>query len=255
MINIKTAKELDLMRYSAKIVGQCFEYISEFLKPGITTREIDKKVEKFIRSKGAIPAFKGLYGFPASACISVDEEVVHGVPSKKRVLEEGEIVSVDIGVLYEGYYGDAAYTFPIGNVSSEKKELMRTTWESLMKGIDKARAGNRLSDIGASIQAHAESRGYSVVRTLVGHGIGKALHEEPQVPNYGKMGKGPLLKSGFTLAIEPMINIGTETVTEASDGFTIVTQDQKPSAHYEHTVHIRDGEPEILTQHQLTPLG
>jgi len=254
MISIKNEKEVELMRVSSKLVAETFEYISPFIKPGITTQEIDEKIEKFVVARGGYPAFKGLYGFPASACISVDEEVVHGIPSRNRVLKEGEIISIDVGVRYKGYHGDAAYTFAVGEVSEQKMKLMEVTWEALYKGIREAKAGNRLQNISATIQDYAESFGYSVVRELVGHGIGKKLHEDPQVPNYGTRGRGPLLKSGFTLAIEPMINMGTKNVRTLSDGWTIVTGDRKPSAHYEHTVLILDGEAEILTNHQLNPL-
>lgn len=241
------------MRRSSRIVAETFEYISLFIKPGITTGEIDKKIEEFVLSKGGYPAFKGLYGFPASACISLDEEVVHGIPSDKRVLQEGQIVSIDVGVRYEEYHGDAAYTFAVGGVDEAKKRLMKTTWEALHLGIRQGKAGNRLQDISARIQEHAESKGYSVVRELVGHGIGKKLHEDPQVPNYGRPGRGPLLRPGFTLAIEPMINAGTQQVHTLSDGWTIVTDDRQPSAHYEHTILILDGEAEILTKHRLRP--
>ncbi len=255
MITIKNAKEIELMRISSRIVAETFEYVSTLIKPGISTGEIDQKIERFVLSKGAYPAFKGLYGFPASACISIDEEVVHGIPSRKRILTEGQIVSIDVGVRFKGYYGDSAYTFAVGEISEEKKRLMRITWEALYKGIEQARVGNRLQDISATIQEYAESHGYSVVRDLVGHGIGKKLHEDPQVPNYGKRGRGPLLKAGFTLAIEPMVNMGTEKVYTRSDNWTIVTADHQPSAHYEHTVVLVDGEPEILTKHHLTPEG
>lgn len=255
MISIKTEKELEIMRISSRLVAETFEYIGTFIKPGITTQEIDQRIEKFVVSQGGYPAFKGLYGFPASACISVDEEVVHGIPSPRRVLQGGEIVSIDVGVRYKGYHGDAAFTFAVGEVGEEKKRLMKITWEALFKGIKEAKAGNRLQDISATIQEYAESYGYSVVRELVGHGVGKKLHEDPQVPNYGKRGRGPLLKSGFTLAIEPMINMGTKNVRTLQDGWTIVTGDRLPSAHYEHTVLILDGEPEILTKHQLKPVG
>lgn len=255
MISIKTEKELEIMRISSRLVAETFEYIGTFIKPGITTQEIDQRIEKFVVSQGGYPAFKGLYGFPASACISVDEEVVHGIPSPRRVLQGGEIVSIDVGVRYKGYHGDAAFTFAVGEVGEEKKRLMKITWEALFKGIKEAKAGNRLQDISATIQEYAESYGYSVVRELVGHGVGKKLHEDPQVPNYGKRGRGPLLKSGFTLAIEPMVNMGTKNVRTLQDGWTIVTGDRLPSAHYEHTVLILDGEPEILTKHQLKPVG
>ncbi len=241
------------MRISSRIVAETFEELADFIRPGISTIAIDAKVEKFIRSKGAYPAFKGLYGFPASACISIDEEVVHGIPSKKRILAEGQFVSVDIGVRYKGYHGDAAFTFPVGAVDPLKRQLMKVTWESLMKGLEKARAGNRLQDVSAAIQTHAEAHGYGVVRELVGHGIGKELHEDPQVPNYGQPGRGPVLQEGVTLAIEPMINMGTPQVQTLPDGWTIVTADRKPSAHYEHTILIRSGEPEILTKHHLRP--
>lgn len=255
MISIKSEKELELMRISSRLVADTFEFIRSFIKPGVTTQEIDSRIEKFVVSKGGYPAFKGLYGFPASACISIDEEVVHGIPTEKKVLKEGEIVSIDVGVRYKGYHGDAAFTFPVGEVNEEKKRLTHVTWEALYKGINQAVAGNHLYDISATIQEHAESNGYSVVRELVGHGIGKKLHEAPQVPNYGKRGRGPLLKSGFTLAIEPMINMGTKNVRTLADGWTIVTIDSLPSAHYEHTVLILDGEPEILTKHNLDPLS
>lgn len=255
MISIKNEKEMELMRVSSRLVAETFEYIGPFIKPGITTQKIDEKIEKFVVARGGYPAFKGLYGFPASACISIDEEVVHGIPSPNRVLKEGEIISIDVGVRYKGYHGDAAYTFAVGEVNEAKAKLMRVTWEALFKGIKEAKAGNRLQDISATIQEYAESYGYSVVRELVGHGIGKKLHEDPQVPNYGTRGRGPLLKHGFTLAIEPMINMGTKNVRTLSDGWTIITGDRKPSAHYEHTVLILDGEAEILTHHQLNPLG
>ncbi|RMG68851.1 MAG: type I methionyl aminopeptidase [Calditrichaeota bacterium] len=254
MITIKTDRELELMRISSRIVGETFEYVRSLIKPGVTTQQLDEKIESFIVRQGARPAFKGLYGFPASACISIDEEVVHGIPSRGRVLEEGQLVSVDIGVEYRGYYGDAAFTFPVGEVEETKRRLMEVTWESLFVGIEKAVAGNRVQDISASIQQFVEARGFNVVRNLTGHGIGRALHEDPQVPNYGKPGRGPQLRAGMTLAIEPMVNAGTAQVFELSDGWTIVTADRRPSAHYEHTVLITDGEPEILTKHSLNPL-
>lgn len=252
MITIKTEQEMELMRISSRLVAETFEYLGSIIRPGISTRLIDEETEKFITAKGAYPAFKGLYGFPASACISVNDEVVHGIPSAMRILQDGDIVSVDVGVRFKGYYGDAAYTFAVGTVSEDKKRLMKVTWEALYKGIEKARAGNRLQDISAAIQEHAESHGYSVVRELVGHGIGQKLHEDPQVPNYGKPGRGPLLQQGFTFAIEPMINMGTRNVHTREDNWTIATDDHLPSAHYEHTILITDGEPEVLTRHQLT---
>ena len=255
MIYLKSQKALEVMRISSRIVAETFEYISSLIKPGITTGWLNDQIEAFIVKRGAVPAFKGLYGFPASACISIDEEVVHGIPSKDRVLEEGQLVSVDIGVRYEGYYGDAAYTYAVGEVDEEKKRLMKVTWEALFKGIEKARVRNKLQDISATIQQYVESHGYSVVRELVGHGIGRELHEDPQVPNYGTFGKGPRLKAGMTLAIEPMVNMGTANVVTLQDGWTVITEDHKPSAHYEHTVAILENGPEILTKHSLNPLG
>ena len=241
------------MRISSLIVAETLELLADFIRPGKTTKDIDSLVEKHILSRNAYPAFKGLYGFPASACISVDEEVVHGIPSAQRTLKEGMTVTVDVGVRYKGYHGDAAFTYPVGSISEDRQQLMTATWDSLQKGIEKARAGKRLGDVSAAIQAHAEKFGYGIVRELVGHGIGKEMHEDPQVPNYGKAGKGPLLKAGFTLAIEPMINQGTEKVRCLSDNWTYVTIDGKPSAHYEHTILVRDGEAEILTKHNLYP--
>ena len=251
MIPIKNEKEIELMRISSRITAETFELVWSLIKPGVSTEKIDREIDRFIRSKGARPAFKGLYGFPASACISVNEEVVHGIPSKKRVLEEGDIVSVDIGVEYRGYYGDSAFTFPVGEVDERKQKLMLRTLEALYRGIEMARAGNRVQDISFAIQQHAESFGYGVVRELVGHGIGKALHEEPQVPNFGQPNRGPKLKAGMTIAIEPMINLGVPGVYTLDDGWTVVTQDGLPSAHYEHTVLIQDGKPEILTKNNL----
>lgn len=253
MITIKNETELELMEISSGIVSETFELVASLIKPGITTQAIDEQVEKFILSRNARPAFKGLYGFPASACISIDEEVVHGIPSPKVVLKEGQIIGVDIGVEYRGYFGDAAYTFQVGTISKEKHRLLWVTWESLFKGIEKACAGNRLQDISFAVQQYAESHGYSVVRELVGHGIGKKLHEDPQVPNYGKPGRGPVLKAGMTLAIEPMINMGGARVYTKPDGWTIVTADHKPSAHFEHTVLVLNGKPKILTVHNLNP--
>ncbi len=253
MITIKNEKEIERMRVSAGIVAETLEMLADFICPGKSTKDIDNAVEKYIFSRGAYPAFKGLYGFPASACISIDEEVVHGIPSTKRLLKEGMTVTVDVGVRYKGYYGDAAFTYPVGSISSDKQKLMRVTWESLFKGLGKAQSGNRLGDLSAAIQHHAEMHGFGVVRELVGHGIGKKMHEDPQVPNYGTAGKGMLLKQGMTIAVEPMINMGTKNVRILEDKWTYVTNDGKPSAHYEHTILIRDGEPEILTNHSLNP--
>ena len=251
MIPIKNEREIELMRISSGMTAETFLLVWSLIKPGISTGKLYAEIEKFIRSKGGRPSFKGLYGFPASACISVNEEVVHGIPSNQRVLKDGDIVSVDIGVEYQGYHGDSAFTFPVGQVDPEIKKLMRTTIDSLYLGLEKAVAGNRLQDISYAIQTHAETNGYGVVRELVGHGIGKVLHEEPQVPNFGKANRGPLLHSGFALAIEPMVNMGTRHVVTLEDGWTIVTRDRKPSAHYEHTILVQDGKPEILTENNL----
>lgn len=216
-------------------------------KPGVTTGEIDRFAESRIKELGAKPAFKGYHGFPGCVCISVNEEVVHGIPSTRRPLKEGDIVGIDFGVIYDGWYGDSARTVPIGRISSEAQKLIDVTRDSLQKGIDQCREGNRVFDIGHAVQKHVEAFGYSVVREFVGHGIGRALHEEPQVPNYGPKGKGMPLKVGMVLAIEPMINAGGHEVKVLSDGWTAVTADRSLSAHFEHTVAITQRGPEILT--------
>ena len=246
MIYIKSRQEIELMREAGKIVAEAHELVREAIKPGITTMELDQIVEAHILKRGAIPAFKGYGGFPASTCTSVNHEVVHGIPGLKR-LEEGDILSVDIGALYKGYYGDSAKTHAIGKISPRAEELIEVTRQSFYEGIKFAKLGYRLSDISHAIQTYVESRGFSVVRNYVGHGIGTSMHEEPQIPNYGPPGKGPRLKEGMVLAIEPMINIGTYEVKVLSDGWTVVTLDGEYSAHYEHTVAITDDEPEILT--------
>lgn len=243
---MKSKEEIDKMRTAGRIIGQAFEMVKNNLKPGLTTGELDSLIEDFIRSSDAVPAFKNYHGFPASACISIDDEVVHGIPGK-RVIQEGEIVSVDVGTIVDGWYGDSARTFAVGEISSEKSRLMEFTKKSLAAGIDKARKGNKLGQISAAVQKVAESEGYGVVRQLVGHGIGRAMHEEPQVPNFGSANEGPILKAGMVLAIEPMINIGTHDVKTMPDGWTVVTADGQASAHFEHTVAITDGEPDILT--------
>jgi methionyl aminopeptidase len=251
MIPLKTAEEIELIRESSRIVADVLRLIGERAQPGVTTLELDKVAEEYIRSMDGEPAFKG-YGwdkknlFPATLCTSIDAEVVHGIPGK-RALKEGDLLSVDVGVKKNGFYGDGAWSFAIGEVDEEKRRLMRITEESLMKGIEKARAGNRVHDISFAVQQHAEANGFSVVRDLVGHGVGKKLHEEPSVPNFGEPGTGPPLKNGMTLAIEPMINYGSWQVNVAPDGWTIVTADGKPSAHFEHTVAIIDGKAEVLT--------
>lgn len=247
MIYIKSRQEIELMREAGKIVAEAHELIREAVRPGITTRELDEIAEKHILKRGATPAFKGYGGFPASICASVNHEVVHGIPGLKT-LEDGDIISIDIGALYKGYYGDAAKTHAVGKISQRAQELIEVTKQSFYEGIKFAKLGYRLSDISYAIQSHVEQHGFSVVRNYVGHGIGTNMHEEPQIPNYGPPGKGPRLREGMVLAIEPMINIGTYDVKVLSDGWTVVTLDGEYSAHYEHTVAITDEEPEILTK-------
>ncbi|MFA5833721.1 MAG: type I methionyl aminopeptidase [Bacteroidota bacterium] len=249
--SIKSPAEIELMRESCRIVGDVIKLIGTQVKPGISTGELDAMAEDYIRSCNAEPAFKG-YGsdpknlFPATLCISVDSEVVHGIPGQ-RVLREGEIVSIDVGAKKNGFFGDGAFTFPVGQVSEEKMRLMRVTKESLNRAVEQAIDGNRIGDIAHAVQAFVEAEGFSVVRDLVGHAVGRELHEDPQVPNYGKAGKGPVLKEGMTLAIEPMVNAGTFKVLTAADRWTIVTQDGRPSAHFEYTVVVRKGKAEVLT--------
>ena len=251
MILIKSKKEIDFIRESNKIVAETLKLVKHHAKPGISTLELDKIAEDWIRSNGGVPAFKGYrqYGtidFPGTICASIDEEVVHGIPGN-RLLKEGEIFSVDIGVIKNNYYGDAAISIAIGEISEEKKLLMKVTEESLYKGIEVAFVNNRIGDIGAAVQQYVESFGFSVVRDLCGHGVGRKLHEDPQVPNYGKKGTGVLIKNGMTIAIEPMVNIGTYKVNVAEDGWTVYTADKKPSAHFEHSIAIINGKPEILS--------
>ncbi len=247
MITIKSEKELTYMRDAGRVVAETFEILKDMVKPGVTTKELDAKAEDFIRSQGARPAFKGYGGFPATLCTSVNEEVVHGIPSLKK-LENGDIISIDCGAVINGFVGDSALTLPVGAVSSEAQELLRVTEESLYAGIAKAVEGNRLSDISHSVQQCVESQGMSVVRDYVGHGIGSKMHEDPQIPNYGPPGRGPRLKKGMTLAIEPMVNLGTFEVRTLSDNWTVVTLDGRLSAHFEHTIAITDDTPEILTK-------
>lgn len=242
----KTAEEIEYIRNSSLLVGKTLAEVAKNLKPGVTTSSLDAIAEKFIRDHGALPSFKGYHGFKHSLCISVNEEVVHGMPGA-RVVKEGDVVSIDCGVFMNGYHGDSAYTFPVGEVSEETLKLLRVTKTSLYKGIEKAKVGNRIGDISAAIQSYAEENGYGVVRELVGHGIGKQLHEKPEVANYGKRGSGPILKAGMTIAIEPMINRGTRSIIQMKDGWTIITGDRKPSAHYEHTIAITEQGPDILS--------
>ncbi|MBA4311083.1 MAG: type I methionyl aminopeptidase [Chlorobiaceae bacterium] len=250
-VYIKSPAEIELMRESNKIVAEVLKMMSAMIKPGVTTKELDQFAEEFIRSRQAEPAFKG-YGtdkknlFPASLCVSVDDEVVHGIPSSRKLIE-GEIVSIDVGVKKNKFYGDGAWTFAVGKISSDKQRLLQATEESLYEGIKQAVSGKRVHDISAAVQRRVEYEGFSVVRDLVGHGVGKYLHEEPAVPNYGESGTGLLLKTGMTLAIEPMVNAGSYRVRVDADGWTVRTVDGKASAHFEHTILVKDGKPEILT--------
>lgn len=246
MIQLKTAEEIEIMRKAGRVVSQTLDEVGRHLRPGITTAALDKLADEFLNDHGAIPAFKNYQGYPAATCISVNDEVVHGIPGK-RVLKEGDVVSVDIGSIVENYYGDSARTFAIGEIDAEKSRLLKVTYESLLAGIDKARPGNKLGVLSSAVQKVAEEQGFGVVRQLVGHGIGRKMHEEPQVPNYGRPSDGPLLKAGMVLAIEPMINLGTPEVKTLPDGWTIVTADGQCSAHFEHTVAITENGPEILT--------
>ena len=246
MITLKSPQEIKLMREAGRIVAETHELLKNAIKPGITTKELDVMAEEYILNKGATPAFKGYGGYPASICTSINHEVVHGIPGLKR-LEEGDIISIDIGVLLQGYYGDAAKTHGVGRISQRAQQLIDVTRESFYQGLQYAKEGYRLSDISHKIQTYVEAQGFSVVRNYVGHGIGTQMHEEPQIPNYGPPGKGPRLKAGMVLAIEPMINTGTFEVKVLTDGWTVVTLDGEYSAHYEHTVAITMDEPEILT--------
>ena len=246
MIFIKTAEEIELLRASNLLVSRALSEVGKTIKPGVSTLKLDKIAEEYLRDHGGIPGFLGYNGFPATLCTSLNDEVVHGIPSEKE-LREGDILSVDCGVKLQGYFGDSAYTFPVGEPSEEYKSLMLNTRESLFKGIEAAVAGNRLGDIGYAVQNHAEQAGYSVVREMVGHGLGQNLHEEPEVPNYGSRGSGIKLKEGMVICIEPMINMGTRFIKQDKDGWTIRTNDGKPSAHFELAVAITKGEPDVLS--------
>lgn len=246
MVFYKTEEEIQLLKQSCDLVSRTLAEVAKNVCPGVTTLKLDTIAEQFIRDNNGIPGFLGYRSFPNTLCISVNEQVVHGIPSN-YILKEGDIVSVDCGVILNGYYGDSAYTFIAGEASDQKKRLLSVTKEALYKGIEMAIEGNRIGDIGNAVQSHAEKMGYSVVRELVGHGIGKNLHEKPEVPNYGKKGSGLKLKTGLVIAIEPMINLGKRDVIESNDGWTISTKDKKPSAHFEHTIAVRKEKAEILT--------
>ena len=247
MIIIKSDSEIDLMRESGKVTGFILKELENISRPGLSTADIDRFVEKTIRGAGMIPSFKGYGGFPASACVSINDEVVHGIPDKKRILREGDIVSVDVGSTYKGYVSDAARTYPVGEVSDVARHLMEATRDSFFAGLEYCKVGCRLSDISHAIQQSAEGEGFSVIRDFVGHGVGQNMHEDPQIPNFGKAGRGPRLAKGMVFAIEPMICEGTYDVRTLSNDWTVVTLDGKLSAHYENTVVITDGEPELLT--------
>lgn len=246
-VTIKSAREIERMRVAGKILASVHEELGKALKPGMSTLDIDRLGEELIRSHGCVPSFKNYNGYPASICVSVNDEIVHGIPSSHRILHEGDIVSLDAGVIYEGYHSDAARTHAVGVVDPKAQKLIDVTRESFFEGIRQAKAGNYLNDISSAIQAYAESFGYGVVRDLVGHGIGSHLHEDPEVPNFARKKKGIRLQAGMTLAVEPMINAGTWQVSWMSDGWTVVTKDHSLSAHYENTILITDGEPEILS--------
>lgn len=247
MIIGKSQKEIDKMRASGQLVGRVLQELRAMVAPGITTLEVDRAAEKMIRDAGASPTFKGYNGFPFSICASVNEQVVHGFPSQYE-LKEGDIFSIDVGATLDGFVGDTATTVAVGKVSEDRLRLMRITEECLQLAIDQCRAGNHLGDIGFAVQSHAEAQGYSIVRDYVGHGIGRQMHEDPQIPNYGKPGKGPKIKKGYVFALEPMVNMGSLHTRTLKDGWTVVTVDGQPSAHFEHTVAITDEGPEVLTR-------
>ena len=248
MIYLKTDDDLVFLRESGQIVAKALGTVADYINPGITTKYLDQIAEEYIRSCGAVPSFLNYNGFPASLCISLNDVVVHGIPTKEQVLQEGDIVSVDCGALKNGFHGDSAYTFRVGDVSKETEALLRTTKESLYQGIAQAVEGKRVGDIGFAVQEYCQRRGYTVVREMVGHGVGRNLHEDPEVPNVGKRGSGPQLKAGMVIAIEPMINMGSRNIVMERDGWTVRTADRKPSAHFEHTIAIRkNGGAEILT--------
>jgi methionyl aminopeptidase len=251
VIVCRSAAELDRMREAGRLVGEVLTELAANVAPGVNTAELDELAERRITRSGATPAFKGYHGYPATICASINEEVIHGIPSGRRVLQEGDIISIDVGAQLNGYYGDSAITLPVGHVSEEAATLLRVTEEALYKAIDHARPGSRVSDIGHAVQKHVEAYGFSVVREFVGHGIGQRMHEEPQVPNYGEPGRGPRLAEGMVIAIEPMVNAGKAAVKVLADGWTAVTRDKRLSAHFEHTVAVTAGAPWILTAREV----
>lgn len=247
MIILKSPREIAMMRDAGRIAGEVRELLRQSVRPGITTRELDQIAETFIRKAGGVPTFKGYNGFPGSICASINEEVVHGIPGD-RVLAEGDVISIDVGVTYRGFVGDTAVTIPVGTVSDQAQQLLQVTDESLGKAIEQCRAGKHLSDLGHAVQTWVEAHGFSVVRDYVGHGVGQSMHEDPQIPNFGPPGMGPVLRAGMVLAIEPMVNTGTWEVKTLDDHWTVVTLDGGLSAHFEHTVAITDGDPAVLTR-------
>ncbi len=247
MIELKSAREIGLMRTAGHVLSDVIEHLRGFVKPGLSTLEIDEDVEGFIAARGAKPAFKGYRGFPATVCISINEEVVHGIPSAHRRIQEGDIVGLDLGCIVDGYYADCAFTLAIGDVPPKVQQLLDVTRESLDQAIQECRPGRRLSDVSHAVQVHVERHGFSVVRAFVGHGIGRALHEDPQVPNFGDPGRGPQLRPGMVLAIEPMVTMGSWEVKVLDDGWTAVTRDGSLAAHFEHTIAVTDTDPEVLT--------
>ena len=251
MIYLKTDEEIELLRENNLLVSQTLAEVGRHIRPGVTTKMLDKIADDFIRSHGATPAFLGYNGYPATACISVNDQVVHGIPSEETVIQEGDIVSVDLGTFMKGFVGDSAYTFAVGAVPEEVRNLLKVTKEALYKGTEQAKAGNRVGDISAAVQEHAERFGYGVVRELEGHGLGRKMHEAPGVPNYGARGRGPLLKEGMVICIEPMITMGNKAVVFERDGWTVRTRDRKPAAHYEFAVAIRKDGPDVLTDFSI----
>jgi methionyl aminopeptidase len=251
VIICRSAAELDKMRAAGRLVGEVLTELTARVVPGVTTAELDELAEERIRQAGAVPAFKGYHGYPATICASINEEVIHGIPNGTRVLNEGDVISIDVGASLDGYFGDSAITLPVGQVSEQAAALLRVTEESLYKAIERVKVGGRISDIGHAVQQHVEAYGFSVVREFVGHGIGQRMHEEPQVPNYGEPGRGPRLVEGMVLAIEPMVNAGKPAVKVLADGWTAVTRDSSLSAHFEHTVAVTAEGPRILTAREV----
>ncbi len=251
MIHLRSPEEVGKIREAARMVADCLDHLETLVAPGVSTLDLDRAAEEFVRARGALPAFKGYRGYTATLCVSVNDVVVHGIPDKVTVLADGDIIGCDMGVILDGWYGDSARTFPVGKIDAEAKQLIDVTREALLVGIAQAVEGNRIGDIGHAVQSHVEAAGFTVVRDLVGHGIGRQLHEDPQVPNYGRRGSGTVLKEGLVLAIEPMINLGKRNVYTEEDGWTVRTTDHKPSAHFEHNVCVKKGKADILSDYSI----